>query len=151
MEYKMELDGWSYNGWIWLWCSFWWDQALGLRPRVCCRRVGRQLQLCCCCMSLMSATCSSRRQGSTGFAPTSALQACCTTANAVPPVHIGDYCGMLSTTAGIQFWDRDQECAATAMSPAVLGKNVGTWVDYCPCLHAASAHSGCEGFDQLLY
>ena len=111
---------------------------MGLRPRVRCKRVERQLQLCRYCLSLLIATCSSRLQGSVGFAPTSALQACCTTANAVPPVRIGDDCGMLSTTAGIQFWDRDQECATTAMSPAVLGKNVGTWVDCCPCLHATS-------------
>ena len=76
MEYKMELDGLSYNGCIWLWCSCWWDQALELRPRVRGKRVERQRQLCRYCMSLLIATCSSRLQGSVGFAPTSALQAC---------------------------------------------------------------------------
>ena len=36
---------------------------LGLRPRVRCKRVERQLQLCRCGMSLMIATCSPRLQG----------------------------------------------------------------------------------------
>ena len=59
----------------------------------------------------------------------------------------------LTFTRGMTTWNLIRKtsashmlCAADeyAMSHAVLGKNVCTWVDSCPCLHAASTHSGCD-------